>query len=84
MSQKSSSRKIGFQDVQALPAGSSTTGLLGGWRSLLKRKSKPTKKETPSAMIESLSNEDIDMLIATHWREIKGLIKELKRRKECT
>jgi hypothetical protein len=32
--------------------------------------------------ISCLSDEDIDKLIADHWREIKGLIQELKRRKK--
>jgi hypothetical protein len=32
--------------------------------------------------LEKLSEGDIDKLIADHWREIKGLIQELRRRKK--
>lgn len=39
------------------------------------------KPEMQYPMIGSLSNEEIDRLIADHWREIKGLIRELRRRK---
>jgi hypothetical protein len=40
------------------------------------------KQETVCPTIESLSNADIDKLIADHWREIKGLIREIRRRKQ--
>jgi hypothetical protein len=32
--------------------------------------------------MSSLSDEDIDYLIAAHWREIRGLMKEVNRRKK--
>ena len=42
---------------------------------------KGTKKAAANPTVASLSDEDIDFLIASHWREIRGLMKELKRRK---
>jgi hypothetical protein len=32
--------------------------------------------------VEQLSSDQIDKLIADHWREIKGLIREIRRRKQ--
>jgi hypothetical protein len=32
--------------------------------------------------VQELSNDQIDQLIADHWREIRGLIKEIRRRKQ--
>lgn len=31
-------------------------------------------------MLEELTNEQLEKLVADHWREIKGLLKEIKRR----
>lgn len=45
-------------------------------------KSTSTKEEAASTILQSLSDADIDKLIADHWREIKGLIKEMERRRE--
>jgi hypothetical protein len=32
-------------------------------------------------MLDDLSSEQIEQLITDHWRELKGLLKELKRRR---
>jgi hypothetical protein len=35
-------------------------------------------------MLEKLTDDQIDQLITEHWREIRGLLNELRRRRNAT
>jgi hypothetical protein len=69
---RSSSRKIASPVVQALRAGSGTTGLLGVLKSLSpKKKSKRTKKESQSEMINLFLTRTLTNCLANTGGKLK-------------
>jgi hypothetical protein len=91
MSLKSLWRKIAFAGVLGQRVTYSTMVSQAVSKSLRMRKQKLMKQETRSqtlksrsevSLLQSLPEEVLLKLIADHWRELQGINRELKRRKE--
>jgi hypothetical protein len=93
MSLKSLWRKIAFAGVLGQRVTYSTIVSLAVSKSSQMRKQKLMKQETRSQTLKSrsssndgilrgLTDDQIDQLVADHWREIKGLLQEMKRRRK--